>query len=112
MLLDVVLELDLVLAKLLCTILTAQGFVGSLGEALGMEFVGDLPLCKYYQGKTQERICIQAGNHDERCAKHGEIPVVNTTGCAATVLHKPCLEWTEEEDANNVTNAVRKSNKS
>lgn len=104
------LKLYLVLTELLGAVLATKRLVCALGEALGMKLVGDLPLCKDYKRHTEKAVGIKAGDQKEGGAEHCEIPVVDTAGGTATVLHKPCLEGTEEKNANDVANAVCKGN--
>ena len=110
MLLDKVLELYLMLAELLCAVLAAKRLVCSLGEALGMELVSHFPSDEDYQGEAQKSPSIDAGNEQKRSEQHCKIPVIDTAGGAAAILHKPCLERAEEQNTDNIANAVSKGN--
>ena len=102
----VVLKLNLVLAELFGTVLAAKRLVCALGKTLGMALVGDFPSEKNNERNEKKAIRIDAGNHQKRSANHCKIPIVNTAGGAAAILHKPGLEWAEEKDADNITNTV------
>ena len=96
------LELLFMCAELFLTERTVEALVGCDREALGVAAVGDLPLQKKKERSAKQGVRIDVRNEDEGGEHHREIPVVYTTGRAATVLHKPCLEGAEEEDTNDV----------
>ena len=40
---------------------------------------------------------------------HGKIPIVDPTGGTAPILHEPCLERTEEQNADHIAYAIGKA---
>ena len=68
-----------------------------------------LPFGKKPQREDDQTPAIIAFNENQWSKHHGKIPVVNTTGAAASVFHEPGLEWTEEQNADHVADSVCKT---
>ena len=99
------------MAKLLGAVVTAYATVGLGRKSLGMKLIGDLPTRENYSRKTEESPGVKAGHKDTRGKHHNEIPVVYSAVRAASVLHHPGLEGTEEQNTYNITNRKGKADK-
>ena len=71
-----------------------------------MPVEGDLPSGHQRDGHGQEAPRIDMLHKEERREHHGIVPVIDPAGAAALVLHEPCLEGTEEQDADNIADEV------
>mgnify|MGYP003440958300 CR=1 FL=1 len=90
-------------AQLLLTVHTGQTLVALLIKPLGMAVIDALPNDQQHQGQPQKTPCIERGDKQQRREHHGVVPVIDAAAAAAFILHKPRLEWTEKENADNVT---------
>ena len=72
-----------------------------------MKAVGNLPTQKQSQCTAKQAIRIQARYKYEGSKHHSKIPVIDAAGGAAPILHKPRLEGTEEQDANDIADRIR-----
>ena len=104
------LELRFVAAEFFLAVRAVQATVGGRGKALGVQPIGDLPSQKKRQSASEQAVCIPACHKRKRCEHHGKIPVVDTAAATAFILHKPCLERTEEQDADHIAHTVGQCN--
>jgi len=100
-----------VLAELFVAILAGDAGVGALGETLGVSLIIPLPTEQEHKGERNEAVSIRVRNKDEGREHHRKIPIIYTAVGAASVFHKPSLEWAEKEDAYHIANTVSKSDK-
>ena len=115
------LQLFFVRAELLLAIHAAQRQIRRVGESFRMCMIDNLPFDEQNQrGQYQnerERIdevpVLPFGDDDENewGEDHREIPVVDAAGRAAAVMHHPCLEWAEEQNADHVRDAIEQGDK-
>ena len=97
--------------QLFLTHSTGKGLVGTFCKALGVLMHGVFPLDKEQKRKTKEGPRVSIFNKHKGCKHHCIVPVVYAAAAAALVLHKPGLEWAEEQNADNITNGISKAYK-
>ena len=107
-------------AKFLFAVDAADGKVRRVGKPFRMGMVGDFPF--YKQGPRHQNqgdgegiyhvVPVFLGDDDKHDGgeHHREIPVIDTAGRAATVVHHPGLEGAEEEDADHVGDRIEQRN--
>ena len=75
-------------------------------KALGMHEIVQLPADEQKQAQGDKALGIWVIHHEQRREHHYIVPVVYPAGIAALVLHQPCLERAEEQDADHVAHRV------
>ena len=98
-------------AELFFAVFAGETSVGLLRKAFGVSVHSDLPSYQQSKGKPQQAPCVAVWNKHKRSKHHCKIPIVDTAGRAASVLHKPRLEGTEKEDADHITDTVCEADK-
>ena len=66
----------------------------------------DLPSEQKCNRQQKQAPGIAAAHEEQRREHHGVIPVVDTAGAAALVLHKPALKRAEEKDTDHIADGV------
>jgi hypothetical protein len=66
----------------------------------------NLPAHQQGYRQCQQTPCIGFLDKEQWREHHGIIPVVDATGRTTFVFQEPCLEWTEKQDANDVTHRI------
>lgn len=103
-------QLLFVVAELFGAIRAGKRVVALLAKAFGVSAVKIFPLEKKNERESEKRPRINVGYVDERCEHHSVIPVINTAGGTAFVLHKPRLKRAEKQNADYVAHRVQKRN--
>lgn len=98
-------------AELFLAVLAVEAGIGGVRESLGAAAQGDLPAEQKQKGQAQQAPGELASDEHEGGEHHGEVPVVDAADGAASVFHEPCLEGTEEKNADHVAHAVGKADK-
>ena len=93
-------------AELFLAIGAIKATVGCRRKTLGVEAVRDLPAQKERNRASEKAVGIKARNEYERREHHCKIPIIDAAGGTAAVLHEPCLERAEEENADNVAHRI------
>ena len=96
-------------AELFVAVLAGETGVGAFCEALGTEPQGKLPAKQDDEGHGQKAPGVGVGDEEQGGEHHGEVPVVDTAGGTAAVLHEPHLEGAEEQDADHVADTVKEA---
>ena len=99
-------ELFFMMAELFLTLSAAYTAVSVGGKSFGVRLIGYLPAEKQSKGQGKHDQGEHVGNKHKRREHHGEIPIVYAAIGTATVLHKPCLEGTKEQNAYHIADAV------
>ena len=76
-----------------------------------MSVHSDFPSCQQSKGKPKQAPRIDIWYKNKGSKHHCKIPIVDTAGRAASVLHKPRLEGTEKEDTDHITDTVCETDK-
>ena len=97
-------------AEFFLAVRAVQATVGGRGKALGVQPIGDLQSQKKRQSASEHAVCIPACHKRKRCEHHGKIPVVDTAGGTAPILHYPGLEGTEEKYTDNIAHRITDGN--
>ena len=103
------LQCAFVFTQLFLTLVTAHGTVTALIEIIRMTVVRNLPAKQQNHRKDASRKNQGTSQYHQGCANHNVIPVENTAGGTAAIVHHPGLERTEEQDANDVADTVESS---
>lgn len=98
-------------AELFFAVFAGETSVGLLRKAFRVSMHSDLPSCQQSKGKPQQAPRIDIWYKNKGSKHHCKIPIVDTAGRAASVLHKPRLEGTEKEDADHITDTVCETDK-
>ena len=99
-------QLLFVVAQLLLAVGAGEGAVRVLVEAFGVHEIVQLPADEQKQAQGDKALGVGIIHHEQRREHHYIVPVVYPAGIAALVLHQPCLERAEEQDADHVAHRV------
>ena len=100
------LKLRLVTAKLFLATRAIKTLVGHRRETFRVHSVGNFPSQKQCKRTSQQAIVVQTWHKHKRRKHHGKIPIVDTAGRAASILHDPSLEGTEIQNTNDIANRI------
>ena len=93
-------------AQLFRTVRALQIIVCLLRKPLRMQIERYFPPKQQCDRQRQKTPRVAFSDKKQRREHHSIIPIVYPTGTAAFVLHEPCLEGTEEKDADDITNGI------
>ena len=86
------------------TVATLEGIVAALVKPLRMTEGGDFPYCKHDDRKDHQAAGKETSNEKKGTEHHQMIPVENTAGGAAAVLHDKVPERTPKQNTDQVAN--------
>jgi hypothetical protein len=104
-------KLSFVVAELFGAICAMQGFVAGFRKTLGEKLQRYFPSYQNNERRAKKRVAVDAWNENKGSEHHGKVPIIYAAGGAASVFHKPCLEWAEEQNTYDVANRIRHSDK-
>ena len=97
----------LVLAEVFLAFIAAHGTVAAFIKTVGVAEMGNLPANQKDYREDAGGENQGAFQYHKRRTYHDVVPVENTAGGAAAVMHHPGLEGAEEQDTDDVADAIK-----